>query len=305
MRYIFILGLFLFGCDDQSPKPGISPSPSKTVSPSPTVSPTASPSPSITPSPTTTPTPSVTPSPTPSKPQFPIGVWFQPVSSFPKWKIRGVNTMFGPEVGNPPTMTEAQYVAQAKDFKLVGNFTARWPNLLAVMMPDEFDCKTVDGKGQSVDWVKQRSQLLLSGVPHFCSFCGDHLSISGNKPRYVAYAPYCDLVSEDWYPITRDANRYPIALVGTSVSNAKTWTGKPVWAIIETCHQHLKGTPNGRQITAAEFAQTLEIALSSGASGIAYFPDYFDSNSGGWRGYDCTPPEIEAEMIKFAKSVNP
>src|SRR3954451_11570133 len=40
--------------------------------------------------------PAANPAPTtPTPPKFLIGVWYQPISSFEKWKDRGVNTLIG------------------------------------------------------------------------------------------------------------------------------------------------------------------------------------------------------------------
>jgi hypothetical protein len=48
-----------------------------------------------------------------------IGVWRQPVESFDKWKVRGVNTMFGAVYGpDQQVKTAAAYVAAAHAKKL-------------------------------------------------------------------------------------------------------------------------------------------------------------------------------------------
>src|SRR3954469_24226582 len=49
----------------------------------------------------------------PSTPKFIIGVWYQPIDSFAKWKARGINTLVGYE-SNGNTVSREQWTAAAR-----------------------------------------------------------------------------------------------------------------------------------------------------------------------------------------------
>src|SRR5437764_1852234 len=85
----------------------------------------------------------------PTTPKFIIGVWYQPASSFAKWKDRGINTLIGYEGEGGQTSRE-QWMAAARDAGLYYivkppegaeqmKAEAADPHLLAWEQPDEPD----------------------------------------------------------------------------------------------------------------------------------------------------------------------
>jgi hypothetical protein len=270
--------------------------------------PTDSPTPGI----TVTPTPivSVTPSPSPTKPavseKFKIGVWFQPGKSLENWKARGVTHLFGPELeGYRP---EAEYMnkAQALGFRVIGNdkITRDWPALDSMLVVDEFDAKK-----WSMDQLRAYVASMNARVPGkkiFCSFAGPLLGYEKEAPRYQEYMSLCDEISSNWYPMSRNAERYSEWHVANAVSYLVKLK-KPhqeIWSIVETANMGLKDSPLGRDPTPAEFRASLWVSIEAGATAIAYFPDFFNPAHGGWAGFERLAPGIEDEMKKFRAEID-
>src|SRR5437763_4677608 len=86
----------------------------------------------------------------PTAPKFIIGVWYQPASSFQKWKDRGINTLIGFE-GEGGGVTRDAWMKAAREAGLCYivkpvpedpaqmKSNAADPNLLAWKQPDEPD----------------------------------------------------------------------------------------------------------------------------------------------------------------------
>lgn len=265
MNKLIILAIFLSACTIQGPP--------------------------CTPSPT--PTPSTTPITVTKK--FPIGVWIQPYSSLSKWKVRGVNTLVGYELEGH---TEAEFFAAAKNLGMdvLSNSSSSLGQTMA-QMPDEFDCNTVDGKGQSKAQIQAAFDKLPSTLPKFCSFCGNHIAMSW-AGDYTMFQSFCDVIGLDYYAVNLGQ---PISVIADAMIRLKSVAGnKPQWPFIET--DDINGS--GKAVTPDQFNQEIQLVLDNGAKGFIYFADTFNAQ-GGWTSFDATPPAIEAEMIKWSKKLNP
>ena len=273
---------------------------------------------SPTPQPSALPVPSPSPS-TPGSAQFPIGVWLQPYSSFDKWKGRGINTLVGPELeGNKGYESRWFQQGYAKGFQFIVqlDYMAEpkiWPGTVALMQHDEMDIHGPGGAplpGEAMIPMFEKIRKLSKDMPIYCSFAGPR--ILDSKPAvYTAYAPYCTDISEDWYPINRNAARYPFTHKTLSLSKASAAMGgnKKLWSIIETSNQNINCppsaphfTPLSRAPTAAEWrGQVWLMIIEGNVKGLLYFPQQIGNGgckpplAGGFN-FDVTPPDVVAEM---------
>lgn len=261
------------------------------------------------------------------RPQFVLGVWYQPSSSFAKWKERGVNTMVGYETegGARPIRVWRQeldslnlYAIRQPDVDTTAD--AKDPRLLAwFVVRDEPDVAFREGEQgtdpASVQRGRDRLRIAAPDMPLFINLSGGYVieAFQGiGRPSladYQAYLQSADWISQDHYPITGRARpdwidlRLPIArrgerpnrfTVGWLVSALRTWSGgKPQFAILETSNANVTWVPPKarRGVTAAELRGQIWHAIIHGAHGLVYFPCSFNPFQ-----YDATPADVSAEM---------
>jgi hypothetical protein len=112
--------------------------------------------------------------------------------------------------------------------------------------------------------------------------------------------------TEDWYPINRQFDRYPITHKGKALDYLKARGAKVVGSIVETSWQELnKSSPKGRCPTPDEYEAEVNEALAHGATWIIHFSTAADG-SNGWPGnYDPTPPDVAARITTVCARLNP
>jgi hypothetical protein len=255
----------------------------------------------------------------PAAPKFIIGVWYQPTSSFQKWKDRGINTLIGYESeGNSVTrdawMKAAREAGLFYVAKPIADDPAQMkadladPNLLAWEQPDE-----PDGGGNVPP------EQIVQNYKNWKKF-GDKpvlLNFDGWKTQWRPpsdYAKYCqggDWIGFDYYIINRGEGPQNINKLGDRIDKLKQWSGggknKKFLVFIECSDQNLKvqdwaqnndatGSPPAPRMrcpTPDEMRKEVEVSLAHGASGIIYFPDMIGK---GWEGFDGTTAELESAM---------
>jgi hypothetical protein len=249
-------------------------------------------------------------------PKCVIGVWYQPVSSFEKWKARGINTLVGCPDG-AENVSRADWMAAARQAGL--NYIAKPTvdpadikadlldaNLLAWEQPDE-----PDGAGNLPPEKIVENFKAWKGAGNKPVF----LNIDGWKTQYRATADYlkyfegADWIGFDYYILNRGEGPANINKIGERLDKLKAWTGgkKKLYVFIECSDQNLRvsdwaqgkdatGTqlaPKMRGPTADEMVKEMEVAMAHGAAGIVYFPDVIGK---GWESFDGTTPECEVAM---------
>jgi hypothetical protein len=254
-------------------------------------------------------------------PFFPIGVWYQPVTAFAKWKARGVNTLIGIELDNggfPGTPDQrTAYVKAAHDagFKVVADHPdADW----MLNGPDE-----PDGQGNVTPAAYKLQYASIKsanpGKPVWGTFDGEKTRWRPRTDYVGGYFDGVDVIAPDWYPCNRgmvpeDGFSIFAERVAWSVSAA---AGKPVWMAIETCDQNMRGQgylhepanqPVGEKRAAAmrgptpdELAAEVSTAVARGATGIYYFPHVVGPP---WSSFDGTPDDVAARMTAVNASLN-
>ena len=245
----------------------------------------------------------------PTAPKFLIGVWYQPVENFQKWKDRGINTL----VGYASTVPRDQWTDAARKAGLFyiakptgdpGDMKADLadPNFLAWEQPDEPD----GGGATPPDKIVENYKAWKAA--------GDKpvlLNLDGWRTQYGAaadYIKYCegaDWIAFDYYIINRGEGPENIKKIGERIDRIKEWTDgkKKIFVFIECSDQNLKVSDWGKQIdpdgtkmrcpTAVEMKRQIDMAVAHGASGIIYFPDIIGRN---WEAFDGTPDDCDAAM---------
>lgn len=247
---------------------------------------------------------------------FIVGVFSQPVSSFAKWKERGINTLVShePEAGR---VKKADWEAAAAAAGLyfmsypdpsldpaILRAEASQPYRLAWMQDDEPDLTRdlADPRnlpsGPYKGWrdpvpferVYAACKAAAPHMPVLCNFAGpqitprDYTHGQGHA-RYLAAA---DWLAHDWYVKNKNAQRYPIELIGQAMDRLAAWSqphSKPQFVFIECSPQNV--SPLGRCPTADEVGQKIDLAVARGAKGIIYFPQRLQGFT-----FDAMPPEI-------------
>jgi hypothetical protein len=253
----------------------------------------------------------------PATPKFIIGVWYQPTSSFAKWKSRGINTLVGYESeGN--TVSRQQWTAAAQQAGLsylmaptsdAGEIQqdAADANLLAWTQRDEPDGAGNVSPAQIVANYKAY-KALAPAKNVLVNFDGWKMQWRPDSD-YQQYSQGGDWLAFDYYIINRGEGPANIPKIGTTLDRLKAVSGggKKYLVFIECSNQKLNlqswannpdqsGTPPGprmRAPTAAEMNQEIQLAVQHGASGIVYFPDIIGN---GWQGFDGITPDLEAAM---------
>ncbi len=265
---------------------------------------------------------SAAPSTQPTPPKFLIGVWYQPTSSFQKWKDRGINTLVGYE-NEGGQITREQWIAAAKkadlfyiikppdDLADVKDELSD-PHLLAYTQPDE-----PDGAGNATpQQIKANYAAWKKAAPNLPVF----LNFDGVKVQwrpaadYVEYAKGADWLAFDNYVINRGSGPEAIPLLGTLLDKLAEWSGadapkKKRFLVVECSDQDLRvqdwlhtkeNQPQGEQWAAKmraptpdEMRKEVDVAVQHGANGIIYFPDQIGR---GWESFDGATPELVDAM---------
>ena len=252
---------------------------------------------------------SVTVPPPTSQPSFMIGVWYQPLSSIPKWKSRGVNTLVGFPAGGVDT--RAQWTQAARDAGM--NYILKPSGVPADMLTESQDSHLVawslpdepDGAGKlSPDQIiaMYKTFKAVANVPVFLNFDGSVMQYRSSSD-YKKYCQGGDILAFDYYVANRGDAPGALSTIGKRVDQLKSYgQGKPVVAFIECSDQQLYlqswVTPalaaKMRGPTPAEMKKEIDYAFTHGAKGIVYFPDVIGA---GWISFDGVTPDLEAAMI--------
>jgi hypothetical protein len=238
---------------------------------------------------------------------FPIGAWTQPVSSFDKWKGRGVNTLVGYQ-GDGATMEQWSQAARDRGMYYIRDalpkdrryLDAADKNLLAWALPDEPEITTKYPASDLQKWVADWKQT-DPNKPIWANFSGGYvLRWQGNVAGPGGYAGYQSLL--DWdsssiYPVTgwaRPEEHPGLDAPGRSVDQLEKWSnGHPQFAVIEPSDQELpwiqQDIPGP---TPGQFRAEVWDSIIHGARGIIYFPMSFKPSFK----FDNTAPDVAAEM---------
>jgi hypothetical protein len=259
----------------------------------------------------------------PTPPPFLIAVFSQPLSSFPKWKARGINALVShePEGGR---IKKSDWEAAAT---AAGLFFMDYPSdddaqlrveatqsyRLAFMQDDEPDLtRTPNTDRTNADgWTKPellaaryaRCKAAAPNLPVLCNFAGTAVTpdaYPGNK--HLPYIAAADWLAHDWYVKNKNAQRYPIDLIGKAMDRLALWSdNKPQFVFIECSDQKI--SPLGRPPTPDEMEQEVNLAVAKGAKGIIYFPQ---RPPPGFQ-YDAMSPDLVDRMtsINTRLSSNP
>jgi hypothetical protein len=244
----------------------------------------------------------------PFPPSFIIGVFSQPVSSFAKWKSRGINTLVlsEPEGGR---VAKADWEAAAvsaglffmdypSDEDAILQNEANQPYRLAFMQNDEPDLTRTpntpttnpDGTTKADILIARyaRCKTAAPNLPVFVNFAGTAVTPEYYKgEKHLPYIAAADWLAHDWYVKNRNVYRYPVSLIGKAMDRLAAWSGnKPQFVFIECSDQKL--SPQGRCPTPDEVEEEINLAVAKGAKGIIYFPQ---RPSPGFQ-FDAMPPEI-------------
>jgi hypothetical protein len=249
---------------------------------------------------------------------FPLGVDFQPSSSFAKWKSRGINTVIRqPSPWAPYAESIETWTAAANQLGLRMIRDARpnpddddgETNLLAWITFDEpeglaFSHTEVRLRYQRLKTYNSRpvfvnfnGAVLLPAIDGVCGGPGD-ISTLGRQaltcyPRFIDTE---DWVSMDYYPVNfqvSPSRPHPnLATIGQIIDKLTRWSsGKPQFAYLEASLMHVGSSH--RPPTAGEFRAQIWSAIIHGARGIFYFPH--DVATPG--NPDAAPEHIVSEMI--------
>jgi hypothetical protein len=248
-------------------------------------------------------------------PNFLIGVFSQPISSFQKWKSRGINTLVSnePEGGR---IKKADWEAAAAaaglwfmdypaDDDAILQNEAKQPQRLAFMQDDEPDMTRQPNtdRTNADGWTKPellaaryaRCKAAAPSLPVFVNFAGTAVTpdaYPGNK--HLPYLAAVDWIAHDWYVKNKNWQRYPTSLIGKAMDRLALWSGgKPQFVFIECSDQKI--SPLGRMPTPDEVEEEVNLAVSKGARGIIYFPQ---RPPPGFQ-YDAMPPEIVDRVVQI------
>jgi hypothetical protein len=241
----------------------------------------------------------------PTPPGFIIGVFSQPVSSFAKWRARGINTLVShePESGKMP---KADWEAAAA---AAGLFFMDYPGVLplmaaegtqpyrlAWMQDDEPDLTRTPNASTNPDgttpagYLKGRYDACKAAnpsMPVFLNLAGPQFTSDAYKgEKHLPYIQAADWLAHDWYVKNKNFARYPVDLIGKAMDRLAAWSstgitatppvmtpgkGKPQFVFIECSDQKIAGAL-GRAPTPDEMEAEVNLAVARGAKGIIYFP---------------------------------
>jgi hypothetical protein len=239
----------------------------------------------------------------PAVPATIVGVWYQPIASFDKWKARGINTLFGYEhEGN--SVTRDQWTAAAREHGLFyitqasDNLKrdAADPWLLAWMHKDEPDgAGSLTPQQLAEDYAKFKA---AGDKPVVVVFDG-HKMQWRPESDYADYARAADWLLHDFYPLNYGDGPEAIPVIGKRLDllrrvaprkrhgvvvetsdqliSKQEWTHQRVPNREKNLSEYMRG-PTPQEI-AAEFA----VARQHGATIFLIFPDRIGLN---WEAFD-------------------
>lgn len=253
-----------------------------------------------------------------------IGVWYQPVSSFAKWKARGINALIGYEnEGGAVTLDQYCDAALTAGLQVILQWSSTTSarattdaNVIAVInTPDEPDGA---GNVDSATMIAQYTAIkAVTTKPVFINFDGWKMQY---RPAadYAQYVQAGDWIAVDYYPVNRGmvnadpaigpvVNDIPAIAARVKLLQSlvdPTRTGVEFFAFIETSDQNLRvqswatqpdstGTPpyaRMRGPTAVEVNTELATVITAGAW-PCYFPDVIGAN---FESFDGTPDDVAA-----------
>lgn len=248
---------------------------------------------------------------------FPIGVWYQPLSSFGKWGGRRVNTLWGYE-GEGGTVTADAWCAGA----VAGRFNyvlqdtaatrAHWNDLncIAISYPDEANATGPGDVPIPPEQLQARraADRQWTAKPILLNFDGWKLQWQSDD-LVKAYCDTADWLALDYYVVNRGEGISAWPRVQAQIDRLKRLApGKPIIVFIECSDQNLRiqdwlhtpaNQPQGEQQaalmrgpTAQEQTYELDQAFAAGC-GVVYFPDRIGKN---WEAFDATPDANAAGM---------
>jgi hypothetical protein len=257
---------------------------------------------------------------------FPIGVFGQPAWAMKSWADIGCNTMLGAPQGESHEAwdLEAQRLGLAVIRQPVGAPAADRgrTDLLAWLLPDEPDVEANNAPcgGNCVDLAESLSRawrqadptreifvnvagpnVLLAWNCDYCNGPGDEPPSADcfpdNDACYPRILEAADWVSQDIYPVTgwlpSEHMRDDVTIVGQALDRLRTWTDKPLFAIVEVSDQRLGFEGAGtRGPTPHEVRAQIWHAIIHGARGIFYFPQAFNPFE-----FEAVAPDVLDEMI--------
>ena len=251
----------------------------------------------------------------PTPPPFLIAVFSQPLSSFAKWKSRGINTLVShePEGGRvkksdweaAATAAGLFFMDYPADDDAQLKIEAAQPYRLAFMQDDEPDLtRTPNTDRTNADgWTKPelcaaryaRCKAAAPNLPVLVNFAGTAVTpdaYPGNK--HLPYIAAADWLAHDWYVKNKNWQRYPVDLIGKAMDRLALWSdNKPQFAFIECSDQKI--SPLGRAPTPDEMEQEVNLAVAKGAKGIIYFPQ---RPPPGFQ-YDAMSPDLVDRLISI------
>lgn len=264
---------------------------------------------------------------------FPIGVWYQPVSSFPKWQSRGINFLMGYESeGNTVSYSTWKAAAVAHGMKYIVQLKSQGsaavpgplsgadnsdPNLLAIILPDEPDGAGNLSPGQILD-MYNAAKTMCPSKPVFTNWDGWKTQWRPFND-YRCYAIGSDWIGMDYYPFNRGEANATAPNLGMSMfasrldfvkqAGGSAGGAKKYFAAIECSDQGMRvqgwmqdpaNAINGqlrsavsRGPTINEMSKQIALAVSKGYNGIFYFPDDIGN---GFNGFDSTPTDVANAM---------
>ena len=235
---------------------------------------------------------------------FSIGVWSPIMSSFDRWKARGINTLVQYESASA---TIDQWTQAAVDR---GLYMIRRPRpnpaddigqkyLIAWAHPDEPDIASTGHPASFIASEYAKWKAINPKMPVWVNFSGGFVDQWQGTQGYKDYKPFLDAtdwVSSSVYPVAGWSHPDNLDLAGLSVDRLEKWSqGKPQFAAIETGNQALPWMPSDSTgPTPGQFKAEIWDSIIRGARGIIYFPQRFKPTFS----YDDTPPEVVDEMIR-------
>jgi hypothetical protein len=252
---------------------------------------------------------------------FVIGVWQQPASSAAKWKVRGVDTLYGHDIaGGRVTKEEWDQQVSASGMKFISEAGANpmaeamQPGRVGFCQKDEADSSLHAGTpGNTLaDLTAVAARARPTTLPVYANFDGhafDNPAYDGRKHRNDinadrpfwhnaadgGYFAQADVVGFD-YHLWTGGRPGAFDITKRLMDRANDWSGgKPIFVYVETCTQ---GT--GKPFTADDYERqvwtVVDYAKLKGyrLAGIVYFTHQVFPT---WKSYDMTAPDVVDRMV--------
>lgn len=158
-------------------------------------------------------------------PNFYVGVWAQPVESFPKWKAEGINLIVKPDQTNNNSAHDRRMACAASGFFYIDQPTDAADALALVNDPWCIGLMYPDEPSNNAPWYSSDPAGFAAYVASYnaiwtpilspahgkkmiwCNFAGGHLL--GARPwqtgqQVIPFATLADVVCQDTYPINQN-----------------------------------------------------------------------------------------------------